>query len=642
MTDASPVSLSDLSIPLGAVEAATIVRELALRVVHGAIPGVPSLQVVRLCPAGTITVEGPVAADEHEVARAAHLLETLLPSFQIGAGVPGALRLIVARGLGTLDLPPYDSLQEFADALSRFAASDVEDCIRTLMASQPERSPQAESRAQVVSCCSVAGAEEDGAITISDIRRARRATGLTLAVIAARTRIPAPLLCELEWGYLDNWPATPAVRRQIVSYARAAGLDDHLVVRAVWPLFEESLQARGSLPGSRALVRGRAVVDAVPVDEDGEIEIEIRDPDNPAGLASIIDSDDYAAIATMPPELAAEHSRRKSGLVAAFVIPALIAIGLAPAAWDRLTRTDQGPGASLAPISDAEPAPIGSSAAAVDLPQPASVRDAGTSGGGAVADGPTLSPAFASVGTAMFYRADADSDALAMPRGDGPGSVLRITSVIEPRARNFHARPSPDGARIAFDSDREGERGVYVSDVDGRNVRRVSGDGFAAIPSWSPDGRRLAFVRAEPDQPEVWNLWTVELASGDTRRLTSYRDGQLWGASWFPDGASVAYCHESRLVVMDLTTGAERVYRSPIKGAAVRSPAVSPDGTRAVFQVQNKGTWLLDLKKGTMRKVMADPSADAYTWSPDGRRVAYYSRSDEKWGVWVMGKPSNP
>ena len=630
MTDPSPVALSDLSIPLGAVEAATIVRELALRVVHGAIPGVPSLQVVRLCPSGTITVEGPVAADEHDVARAAHLLETLLPSFQIGARVPGALRLIVARGLGTLDLPPYDSLQEFADALSRFAAADVEECIRTLTVSQPERLRLPESRAQGVSSPSAAGSEQD--ITISDIRRARRATGMTLVDIAARIRIPAPLLCELEWGYLDNWPATPAVRRHIVSYARAAGLDDQLVVRAVWPLFEESLQARGSALGSRALVPRRAVVDAVPVDEEeGEIEIEIHDPDNPAGLATIIDQDDYAAIAAAPPELAAEHSRRKSGLVAAFVIPALIAIGLAPATWDRLTRTD----AALVPE--------GLSQSAVVLPQPAADREVETPVAAAVSDGPTLSPAFASVGTAMFYRAEADSGGVSLhPRGEGRGSVLRITSVIEPRARNFHARPSPDGARIAFDSDREGERGVYVSDVDGRNVRRVSGDGFAAIPSWSPDGRTLAFVRAEPHEPEVWNLWTVELASGDIRRLTSYRDGQLWGASWFPDGVSVAYCHDSRLVVRDLTTGTERVFRSPVKGAPVRSPAVSPDGTRAVFQVQNKGTWLLDLKKGTMRKVMADPSAEAYTWSPDGRRVAYYSRSDEKWGVWVMGQSLIP
>ena len=207
---------------------------------------------------------------------------------------------------------------------------------------------------------------------------------------------------------------------------------------------------------------------------------------------------------------------------------------------------------------------------------------------------------------------------------------------MEPRARNFHARPAPDGTRIAFDSDRDGERGVYVADVDGRNVRRVSGDGFAAIPSWSPDSRRLAFVRAEPGQPDVWNLWTLELANGETRRLTAYREGQLWGGSWFPDGGR-SDSHDDRLIVVDLTGGVERVFSSPVKAASVRTPAVSPDARRVVFQVQRQGTWLLDLQKGTMRKVMADPSAEAYTWSPDGQRVAYYSRNDEKWGVWVMG-----
>ena len=634
----APVSLSELSNPLGAVEAATIVRELALRVVHGTIPGVPSLQVVRLCPSGKITVEGPVAADGHEVARAAHLLETLLPSFQIGARVPGALRLVVARGLGTLDLPPYGSLQEFADALSRFAAEDAEDCIRRLMATQPERSGSPETRAGSVTSLSVPGSEEDAAITISDIRRARRATGMTLGDISARIRIPAPLLCELEWGYLDNWPATPAVRRDIVSYARAAGLDDQLVVRTVWPLFEESLQARGSALGSRALVPPPAVVHAVPVDEDAGIDIEIHDADNPAGLATIIDQDGYATTSAVPPELVAEYSRRNSGLVAAFVIPALIAIGLAPAAWDRLTQPGAMPSAAPAPVPTGPP---GSSQPAPDLARTVSDRQSDRPTVASAPDGPTLSPAFASVGTAMFHRADADADAL-RPRGDGRGSVLRITSVIEPRARNFHARPSPDGARIAFDSDREGERGVYVSDVDGRNVRRVSGPGFSAIPSWSPDGRMLAFVRAEPHEPNVWNLWTVELATGDMRRLTSYREGQLWGASWFPDGSRVAYSHDTRLVVRDLSTGDERVYRSPVKGTPVRSPAVSPDGIRAVFQVQDKGTWLLELKTGTMRKVMADPSAEAYTWSPDSRRVAYYSRDDEKWGVWVMGESLIP
>jgi hypothetical protein len=425
------------------------------------------------------------------------------------------------------------------------------------------------------------------------------------------------------------------VRRDIVNYARATGLDDELVVRTVWPLFEESLRARNAAHAARALPP--LVVDAVPVENDDEPDIEIRDADNPAGLATIIDAEESAAIAAIPPAITAQHSRNRSAIVAAFVIPALIAIGLAPGPWHRLVRLEP---AGTARAMKTPPVPrefVGR--VDPDRPQAAVSRADRRGLADTLSDGPALSPAFASVGSAIFYRADATAGDAAVPRnGGGPGSVLRITSVIEPRARNFHARPSPDGASIAFDSDRDGERGVYVSDVDGRNVRRVSGGGFAAIPSWSPDGQTLAFVRAEPGQPDLWNLWTVTLATGETRRVTSYDDGQLWGASWFPDGRQVVYSHADRLVVLDLATGSERIYPSPVKDSPVRTPAVSPDARRVVFQVQRQGTWLLDLQNGTMRKVMADPTAEAYTWSPDGQRIAYYSRSDEKWGVWVMGQ----
>jgi Tol biopolymer transport system component len=208
--------------------------------------------------------------------------------------------------------------------------------------------------------------------------------------------------------------------------------------------------------------------------------------------------------------------------------------------------------------------------------------------------------------------------------------------VVDGRANNFHARPSPDGTQIAFDSDREGERAVYIADSTGRNVRKVSGDGFAAVPTWSPDGRRLAFVRAEPGKPQVWNLWTVDLASGRMQRLTSHPFGQPWGGSWFPDGRRIAYSHETDLIVLDTEAGATRVYRSPRPGRLLRTPAVSPDGRRVIFQVYRDGAWLLDLKDGSMRKVLSDPSAEEYTWSPDGRRVAYHSRQSGEWGVWLM------
>src|SRR5436305_9396093 len=168
---------------------------------------------------------------------------------------------------------------------------------------------------------------------------------------------------------------------------------------------------------------------------------------------------------------------------------------------------------------------------------------------------------------------------------------LRVMSIVDDGARNYHVQPSPDGRFIAFDSDRDGQRGVYVANRDGRNVRRVSGSGYAAVPTWAPDSRRIAFVRAEPGNPRVWNLWTLGLDSGDLRQLTHYRFGQTWSASWFPDGQRLCYTHEDRLVLLDLATGRSREVASPVRNRLVRTPAVSPDGSKIVFQVYREGVW---------------------------------------------------
>ncbi len=239
----------------------------------------------------------------------------------------------------------------------------------------------------------------------------------------------------------------------------------------------------------------------------------------------------------------------------------------------------------------------------------------------------------------MFYHADAPartSSAIMRADTDDNGSILRVTSIVNDKAHNFHARPSPDGGRIAFDSDRDGERGVYIADANGDNVRRVTGEGFAAVPSWSPDGRSLAFVRSDPTRPRVWNIWTLDLATGEQRKLTSHKVGQPWGAAWFPDGQRIAYSHETRLVIRALDGSGEQVFNSPVQGRLIRTPAVSPDGKKIMFQVYRNGAWLLDLRDGSMRRVLADPTAEEFSWSPDGRRVAYHSRQTGTWGVWVM------
>jgi hypothetical protein len=253
------------------------------------------------------------------------------------------------------------------------------------------------------------------------------------------------------------------------------------------------------------------------------------------------------------------------------------------------------------------------------------------------------SPAVSSDGrTIFFHTGGARSPRSALMKRSGVDEESAAIPLVDDGARNYHAQPSPDGRRLAFDSDREGERAVYIADVDGTNIRRVSGTGYAAVPTWSPDGDRLAFIRAEPGRPNVWNLWLLTGSSGELRRLTRFGYGQTWGASWLPGGRGIVFSHEDRIVQLSLTDGRTRTYRTPLPGRIVRTPAVSPDGRRVVFQVWRDGVWILELASGAMHRLLADPTAEEFAWFPDGRRVAYHSRSAGKWAIRVAPVVDSP
>jgi len=664
----APISLADLAaagVKLRPYEAVTIVRELLQEVVRGEVAGVPSAHVIRLSSAGEVSVEGPVEAGGRPVIRAAQLLDSLLPAADAGHQfrVPGGLKLVVARALGTLDLPPFPSLEAFADALARFGATDRAAAVASLVESWSAfvsaREPDAIDAVPVAAAQVqpfVSARTQDirahlsrDPLTVSDIRRARRATGLPLSAIAQRSHIPVGLLRQLEWGYFINWPAGQYGRSQLVLYARAAGLDEDLVVSTLVPLID---QLNRPVPVQRS---GTAIA-ALTTDEPA-IPGEIIEP----GTALVVP--DRVLFHRMP---SSKESRWGLRTAAALAIPALLAIALLPAWWARQSSAVV-PSAAKTTASAAAPAPppgaqaprpaeaiVSKDTAKSTAARPEAAATAGrrsapdthtdtprpTAGDGAgyrLASDRGVAPAFASVGTAMFYREDTTGapDAVHADR-TSDGSTLRITRILDDKASNFHARPSPDSTRIAFDSDRDGVRGVYVANADGQNVKRVSGDGFGAVPSWSPDGRRLAFVRADAADPQVWNLWTLDLSSGDLRQITTHDHGQPWGGSWFPDGRRIAYGHEQQLVILDLQTGNERTFATPRKGHLVRTPVVSPDGRRIVFQVHGDGTWLFDVANGSMRRVLDDPTAQDYSWAPDGRRLAYHSQRAGGWGVWVM------
>jgi hypothetical protein len=701
LKDDTRISLADLSavgILLRPVDAVTIVRELTVQLAAGELPGVPSPHVIRLASTGAVSIEGPVAAGSRPVARVAQLLESLLPTPD-GTGddpVPAHLRRVIARALGSSNLPPWPSLDSFAEALSRFSAADRGEAIADLVASwasaaidsnritarPTERLPTVDSESSGPhfgdfrrTSAKSTPKPDTFEVSISEIRRARRATGLPLAEISRRSRIPVSLLRQLEWGYLQNWPNGLYGRTQLVRYARAAGLDQDLVVRSIWPMLEEASESSPA-PESVAVMTSPSVPEIALITlDDLEPVFAEEAAEKPARVEKVVEPPpwieksapaDRTVITDSTVDVSTVPHRRRTRLLASFALASAVAAGVIASVrlgvGTLLDRQQPATAVSKNEASDSSSRETSGAAnaaedrgtqaanATIETPQSAEKSQSSTTApsepvaepirprepDGMVPDNAAGSPAFASLGAAMFYQDDENTDDVVRAGARSPAATLRIVRVVDENFRNFHARPSPEGARIAFDSDREQQRAVYVADVDGSNVRRVSGEGFAAFPSWSPDGKSLAFVRADPEHPRVWNLWTVDLDSGHLRQVTGHGSGQLWGGSWFPDGRRIAYSLENQLNVIDTLTGEERSYPSPRTGRLVRTPAVSPDGRRIIFQVADDGAWLLDVADGSVRKVLADPSAEEYAWSPDGRRVAYYSRRTNEWGVWVM------
>jgi WD40 repeat protein len=563
------VALSHLlerGVRLEAHEAVALARELLAH--PDGIPTPDNIQIGSDGSASSISTGGTPS-----VSSVADLLLTLLPAGT--PNVPAPLRYAIARGLETVEAPPFASLREFSRALERFEKGATRDVLRGVLqrgarASGPVAAPEAAVATPVTP-----PAAERWPVTPRPAVVPPRPTVVARKPPAAANEPPhsiavAPPMFR-SFGVQET-PGTP--------------------VRASW---RWAVGVAGALVASFAV--GFAVADGI--------------TDRRAATAS---SDSVRVSgAVSASALAANHSAAKRAKVE--VTTDIVRLPRIPAGTREIFAPPTGAGEHAGEQGRAIPAVRAISANA-------------------------FSPAFASDGTAIFFHTGRERDARSAIEVATAGSQtdgdLGIMTIVDDGSHNYHAQPSPDGRFVAFDSDRDGQRGVYVANRDGSQVRRVSGAGYAAVPTWSRNNAWLAYIRAETDKPSVWNLWVQPAAGGSARRVTNYRYGQTWAASWFPDDRRIAYSHENTLVVMDLQTGAATRYRTPVKGQLVRTPAVSPDGTKIIFQVFRHGAWLLDLANGSMQRVLTDPLAEEFAWSPDGRRIAFHSRRDGQWGIYVL------
>jgi Tol biopolymer transport system component len=268
---------------------------------------------------------------------------------------------------------------------------------------------------------------------------------------------------------------------------------------------------------------------------------------------------------------------------------------------------------------------------------------------------PRSGPSVASTPTSTPAASDAS------PTGTPAGSLDGSTAPTAAAAMN----PASLGGEIAFHRTTDGNTDIYLTS-DGTHVERLTTDPAEdSQMAWSPDGTTLLIGRRTSLDPELSNIYKLDMATHVERRLTS-GGGAHAGPVVSPDGNRIAYERwpvDSGLHVMDLDGSNDRlaypthddqwnlqsswasnaaVYvkhgdfdllvvdldtgkATPIVsgGSQLGDVALSPDRSTFAFRSRRAGggLFLMDVDGSNVRRIMESNPKGGLAWAPDGKHL---------------------
>jgi Tol biopolymer transport system component len=232
---------------------------------------------------------------------------------------------------------------------------------------------------------------------------------------------------------------------------------------------------------------------------------------------------------------------------------------------------------------------------------------------------------------------------------DGSGKRMLAATLSKPQSGTglgWGSVWSPDGSELAVG--RSGQ--LVVMSPDGVVRRILTADGGVDAPAWSSDGRRIAFS-ATPSTGSVPNLYVMNADGSGQRRVTK-EPIHVWGASWSPEGQWLAFASgvqgnpgNFKIYVVNVDGSGQRQLT---RGWPDQDPAWSPAGQRIAFlsyrdeQPTGGRRWqkLLNVMNADgseqQRLTRLSNRDGSFSWSPDGRRIAFVSDRDGNDEVYVM------
>lgn len=229
--------------------------------------------------------------------------------------------------------------------------------------------------------------------------------------------------------------------------------------------------------------------------------------------------------------------------------------------------------------------------------------------------------------------------ALAMP-------ALSVTKLSLSTGVDTHPVYSPDGSLIAFSSTRDGNAEIYLMNANGTNQRNLTNHPADDIyPAWSPDGQWIAFTSNRDGQQEIYavRLDGTELRNLSNNPANDYQPTWLTDPGLFPTaGERIAFTTTrdgNQEIYVMRTDGTEQINITN-NPADDFYPRATRSGDRIAFASNRDGNqevYVMSADGNNQENLTDNPAQDTYpSWSPDAVWIVFASNREANFDIYLM------